>query len=90
MLFPVTPEVLYRVEFRGISRKTFHPDFSIQIFQVFTSQSASMGGHHVPDNELLAFDVTLKVLQKIDHLLGPDRTGIETKIKVPPRQPGDG
>jgi hypothetical protein len=49
-----------------------------------------MGGNAIPDNEQLAFDVTLKVLQEIDHLLGLDRTGVESKVKVPPRQSGDG
>ncbi len=49
-----------------------------------------MGGHAVPDDEQLALDVTLKVFQEIDYLLGLDRTGVEAKVKVPPRQPGDG
>ena len=34
--------------------------------------------------------MTLQVFQEIDHLLGLNRTGVETKVKVPPRQPGDG
>ena len=49
-----------------------------------------MGSHAVPDEKQSAFDVTLQVFQEIDHLLGLDRTGVEAKIKVPPRQPGDG
>ena len=49
-----------------------------------------MGGHAVPDNEQLAVDVTLEVSQEIDYLLGLDRTGVEAKVKVPPRQPGNG
>ena len=32
VLFPVTPKVLHGVEFRGISRETFDPDFAIQTF----------------------------------------------------------
>ena len=90
MLFPVAPEVLHWIEFRGISRETFHPDFALQAFQVRTHESAAMGGHAVPDDEKLALNVTLKVFQEIDHLFGLDRTGVETKVKVPPRQPGDG
>jgi len=49
-----------------------------------------VGGHAVPDDEQFSFDVTLEVVQEIDHLLGLDRTGVEAKIKVPPSQPGDG
>ena len=49
-----------------------------------------MGGDAVPDEEQSAFDVTLQVFQEIDHLLGLDRTGVETKVKVPPRQSSDG
>jgi len=90
VLFPVTPEILYGVEFRGVSWETFYPDFTVQTFQVLTHEAAAMGGHAVPDDEKFTFDVTLKVFQEIDHLLGLDRTGVEAKIKVPPRQPGDG
>ncbi len=49
-----------------------------------------MGGHTVPDDEQLALDVTLEVLQEVDHLLGLNRTGVESKVEVPPRQSGDG
>ena len=90
VLFPVTPEVLNRVEFRGISWETFHPDFALQTFQVRPHESAAMSGHAVPDDEQLALDVTLEVFQEIDHLLGLNRTGVEAKIKVPPAHPGDG
>ena len=90
MLFPVTPEILYGVEFRGVSWETFYPDFTVQTFQVFAHELASVGGYSVPDDEELALDVTLEVLQEIDHLLGLDRTGVEPKIKIPPRQSGDG
>ena len=69
MLFPVTPEVLDRVEFRGISREAFHPDFALQTFQVSTHESAAVGSPAVPDDEEFTFDVTLEVLQEIDHLL---------------------
>jgi len=46
--------------------------------------------HAVPDNEQLSSDVALEVFQEIDHLLGLDRTGVKAKVKVPPRQSGDG
>jgi hypothetical protein len=49
-----------------------------------------MSGYAVPDDQQLALHVSLEVLQEIDHLIGLDRTGIEPKVKVPPRQPGDG
>ena len=61
VLFPVTPEILNRIEFWGISRKTFHPDFTVQTFEVRPHQSAAVGGHAVPNDEQLAFDVTLEV-----------------------------
>ena len=90
MLFPVSPEVFNRVEFRGIGRETFHPNFAMQTFQVRSHQLAAVGGHAVPDYEQLAFDVSLEVFQKINYLLGLDRTGVEAKVKIPPRQSGDG
>ncbi len=49
-----------------------------------------MGGYTNPDDEEFTFDVTLEVLQEVDHLLGLDRTGVKAKVKVPPRQSGDG
>ena len=90
VLFPVSPEVLYWVEFRRISREPFHPDFTMQTFQVCPHQSAAVSGYSVPNDEQLALHVTLKVFQEVDHLLGLDRTGVETKVKVPPRKPGYG
>jgi hypothetical protein len=90
MLFPITPKVLHWVEFRGICWEPFYPDFALQAFQVLTHKSAAMGSHAVPDDEQLALNVTLEVFQEIDHLLGLDRTGVEAKVKVPPRQSGDG
>jgi len=61
----------------------------MQTFQVCAHESAAVGGHAVPDDEQLALDVTLEVFQEINYLLGLDRTGVEAKVKVPPRQPGD-
>ena len=90
VLFPVPPEILHRVKFQGIRRETFNPDFALQTFQVLPHESAAVGGYAVPDDEQFAFDVTLEVFQEIDHLLGLDRTGVEAKVKVPPRQTGDG
>jgi len=82
VLLPVTPEVLHRVEFWGISRKTFHPDFTVQAFQISPHKLAAVCGYAIPDDEEFTFDVTLKVLQEINHLLGLDRTGVEAKVKV--------
>jgi hypothetical protein len=51
---------------------------------------AAVGCNAVPDDKKFAFDVTLEVFQEIDYLLGFDRAGVEAKVKVPPRQTGDG
>ncbi len=85
VLLPVTPEVLDRVKFRGIGWETFHPDFTVQAFQVRTHELAAVGGHAVPNNEQLSSDMTLEVVQEVDHLLDLDRTGVEAKVKIPPR-----
>ena len=84
VLLPVTPEVLHRVEFWGISRKTFHPDFTVQAFQVRPHKLAAVCGNAVPYDEKPALHVTLKVFQEIDYLFGLDRTGVEAKVKVQP------
>jgi hypothetical protein len=62
----------------------------MQTFQIRSNRLATMGSYAVPDDEQLAFDVTLQVLQEINHLFGLDRTGVKAKVKVPPRQSGDG
>ena len=90
VLFPVAPEVFDGVKFRSIGWETLQPDFAAQALQVRSHQLATVSGHSVPDDERLAFDVTLEVFQEIDHLLGLDRTGVEAKVKVPPAHPGDG
>ena len=62
VLFPVPPEVLYRVEFRGISWETFNPDFAMQAFQVRPHQLAAVGRYAVPDDKQLTLHVALEVL----------------------------
>jgi hypothetical protein len=61
VLFPITPEVLHGVKFRGISREAFYPDFALQTLQVRPHESAAVGGHAVPDDKEVAFDVSLEV-----------------------------
>ena len=90
VLFPVTPEVLHGVKFWSIGGKTFNPDFAMQTFHIRSHRLAAVGGYTVPDDEQLALDVTLEVFQEIDYLLVLDRTGVEAKVKIPPRQSGNG
>jgi len=61
VLFPVAPEVFDGIEFWGIRRKSFHPDFTMQTFQVRPHQLAAVGGYAVPDDEQLASDMSLEV-----------------------------
>ena len=62
----------------------------MQTSQVLPHPLAAVGCYAVPDDKKFAFDMTLEVFQEIDHLLGLDCTGVEAKVKVPPRQSGDG
>jgi len=61
VLFPISPEVLHRIKFWCVSWETLYPDFTVQAFQVCPNQLTAMGGHAVPDDEQLAFNVTLEV-----------------------------
>jgi hypothetical protein len=90
VLFPVPPEVFYGIEFWGIGRKALNPYFAAQTGQILTHESAAVSGHAVPDDEQLALHMTLEMFEEIDYLLGLDRAWVEAKVKVPPRQPGDG
>lgn len=86
-LLPVSPEVFDRVEFGGVSRKTFHPEFPLKGGEVIADEMASVNGGTVPDYQKLARHMVLEMFEKLDHLGALDGPLKEAKIKVPPSQP---
>jgi hypothetical protein len=90
MLFPITPEILHRVEFGGVRRETFHPDFAVESGDVLADELAAMDAGPVPDDEQLAGDMALQMAQKLDDPLAGDGSLVEPEVKVPPGQSSDG
>src|SRR6266542_2334831 len=85
MLFPVTPKILDRVEFRGISRKKLQLQTAALFKDEIIDQAAPVASEPVPYDQHLASNVAQQVFQELHHLGATNRTGKQAKIKLSPR-----
>ena len=90
MLLPVPPQELDWVQFRGVGRELLDDQPARLPLQVLPDQPAAVAGEAVPDDQQSPPQMAREVLQEIDNLWAPHRSGIEAEVEVPPRNPGDG
>jgi hypothetical protein len=83
-------EILHRVEFGGVRRETFHPDFAVESGNILADELAAMDAGPVPDDEQLAGDMALEMAQKLDDPLAGDGSLVEPEVKVLPGESRDG
>lgn len=83
----MSPHVLDRVEFRRVSRKTFHDDALSGRGDVILDQEAAMDGCAIPQDQNLAGDVPLQMTEKRDDLGAFNASLMNLKIESPQRQP---
>lgn len=90
MLLAVTPDVFDRIEFRRVGRQKLQSDLPCLGEDVVTHQPAAMDWQPIPDDGQSASDVSLQVLEELDHLWSLDAPGEKAEVKVPNRNPGHG
>src|ERR1041385_344157 len=83
MLFAISPDVFYWVEFWSVRRQILQKDLPALRRHKLAHQTAAMGGQAIPNNRQLGADVPLKVFEKLDHLRGLDAAGEESEVEIP-------
>jgi len=90
VVFPVTPEVLHRVEFRRVTRQPLERQPAPLRADKFGYQARPMRRQSVPHHQQLPRQMTQQVAEEVHHLRGADGGGIEPEVKVPPGDSGRG
>ena len=88
MLFPVTPQVFHRIEFRRVWGKVFDSDLALQGIQELAYQPAAVRWQPVPDHQQRCLDISQQVSKKENRLLLADRLFEDLEIEVPDGHPG--
>jgi len=86
MSFEMAPHILDRVEFRRVSRKTFHHDAFTGGGDVILDQQAAVDRRAIPQDQNSAGDVPLQVPEKLNDLRAFDAALMDLKVKPPQRQ----
>jgi len=88
MMFPITPDVLDRIELRRVSRQVLKLDPAALVGDKLSHQSAAMGLRAIPDHQQLARQVAQQVPEEVHHLGGANSVLVEPEIEVPPGDAG--
>src|ERR1700693_3313064 len=89
-MFPITPDVLHRIEFRSRGRQVVQRQAAPLAGDKFPDQVAAMSLGAIPDYQQSARQMTQQVREKVHYLRGADGLSVKPKIKVPPGDAGDG
>lgn len=79
---PVAPHILNGVEFWRVGGQPLNPDAPLLRRDPILYRTAAMSWQIIPDHQQAALELTLKLPEEVDDLLGPDRSGIQTKIEL--------
>lgn len=85
----MSPHVFHRIEFRSIGGQAFDRDAPPRAGHVIPHQGTAVNGGSIPEDEQLAGQVALKVLQELDHLRPFDAAGVHLKVEAEPGQPAN-
>src|SRR5260370_10788171 len=87
-MFPITPDVLHRIEFRSIGRQVVQRQAAPLAGDKFPDQVAAMSLGAIPDYQQSARQMTQQVREKVHHLWGADGLSVKPRIKGPPHDAG--
>ena len=82
MLFPVSPDVFDRVQFRRVAGEVLHPQALTLLSDEIAGDLAAMGGEPIPDEQQRSGNVTEQRLKKVDYLGALDAAFVQPKIEV--------
>ena len=89
-MFPVAPDVLQRIEFRGVTRQALHRESASLRPDKVADQARPMGRQPVPDHQELARQVPQQMAEKVDYLRRTDGARVKPEVEVPPSDAGGG
>jgi hypothetical protein len=72
VMFPITPDVFHRIEFRGIGRQVVQRQAAPLAGDKLPDQVAAMSLGALPDYQQSARQMTQQVREKVHHLRGAD------------------
>src|SRR6202035_4158308 len=90
MMFPIAPDVLYRIEFGGVARQPLDREPTALHAEKFADQPRPMCRKPVPDHHQLAGQMTQQVTEEVDDLRCANGRRIEPEVKTPPSHSGGG
>lgn len=88
VVFEVSPNVLGRVEFRGIGRQSRHDQLAAASLDEPRDEAAAVGRQTIPDHEQLSPDLPPQMPQEIDHLGRANAAPVEPEVEAPPGDTG--
>lgn len=86
---PVTPDVLGRIQFWGIWRKSRKKDSTALSTKEFSDFPAAMNWKSVPNDEQPSPDLTTQMMEEVEYLRRADCARIEPKVELPPSNTGN-
>ena len=88
MMFPMTPDIFHRVEFRRIGRKKFHFHPSIGFSDEIPNHPTAMAAKAVPNHEKIARDMAHQMSEKLHNLRTSNCSRKQPEVKSPPSDTG--
>src|SRR5581483_12120164 len=89
VVFEIAPDVLDRIELRGVGGQILQRQRSVLLFDVVFHQARAVGLQAVPDDQHLATDGRLQRLQELNDLRTLDRAREETEVEAPEAHSGN-
>jgi hypothetical protein len=90
VVLPVPPQILHRIELRGIRRQVLNNDCSFLLGHKLLNHAATVRFGPIPNHQQPLFDVTLKMAEKTNQLGTSNAARMQLKVKIPPSDPGHG
>jgi hypothetical protein len=89
VVLEMSPDVLGRVEFRGIAGELLDLDGALEGFEVLAHQRGTMRRQSIPDDQQGFADLTAQCLEELDDLRALDCSGKETEVEASESNAGD-
>src|SRR5271168_2985059 len=90
VMFPIAPDVLHRIEFRGIGWQVVQHQAAPLLGDKFRDQAAAMSLGAIPDYQQSARQLTQQVRKELHHLWRTNGRWVKSKIEIPPGDASDG
>src|SRR5688500_12224783 len=83
MVLPISPQVLHRIELRGIGRQVLKFNSAVLLSHKVFNQPAAMRPKPIPDHQHVIGHVTHQMREKLNYLGASNTARIQPKVKIP-------